>query len=119
MASLAASAEGERLSQNAQVWQNQAMHSVLLGLADGLAFLIDGFQIVLLVHWVLWIVQADPGNPVVRFVRALVEPVLGWLRRSLPFLVNGGWDFSPLAAVLIALFLKRVIFLALSRGYLA
>jgi uncharacterized protein YggT (Ycf19 family) len=35
--------------------------------------------------------------------------VLAWLRRQLPFLVQGGIDLSPLAAWLITVFLLRAL----------
>lgn len=85
------------------------MRGILLGLADALGLLFHGFQILVFVHWILWLVGADPSNPVVRLVRTLVDPVLGWLRRSLPFLVRGGWDLTPLAAILICVFLNRAV----------
>jgi YggT family protein len=42
----------------------------------------------------------------VRFLRVVTQPVFDWLRAKLPFLVVGGFDLSPLAALLIAYFLE-------------
>lgn len=85
------------------------MHEIILGLADVLGIVLYGFQILVLVQWLLWLVGADPYNPLVRAVRAMVDPVLAWLRRSLPFLVQGAWDLTPLAAILICVFLNRAL----------
>jgi YggT family protein len=85
------------------------MQGILLGLADVLGYLIQAAQILVFVNWVLWLVSADPSNGLVRFVRALVEPVLGWLRRRLPFLVLQGWDLSAMALILILIFLEKAL----------
>ncbi len=65
-------------------------------------------------------VNADAGNPIVRFLRAATEPVFRWVRRVLPFVVIGGLDLSPLV-VLLALqaaqiFLDRLLW-QLGRGF--
>ncbi len=52
-----------------------------------------------LISWV----NPDPYNPIVRFLYNVTEPVLGYIRRSLPS-VFGGLDLSPLvvlAAILL------------------
>lgn len=85
------------------------MHTVCLGLGDLVSFLLNAFQILVVVQWVFWLVGADPTNPIVRSVSALVEPALGWLRLRLPFLVLGRWDLSPMAAILICMFLNKVL----------
>ena len=85
------------------------MQPLFLGLGDVLTFLLKAFQILVVVQWVFRLVGADPGNPIVRAVAALTEPLLGWLRRRLPFLKLGQWDLSPMAAILICIFLNRVL----------
>lgn len=43
-------------------------------------------------------VGADPYNPIVRFLRTMVDPPCGWIRRRFPFVVVGGFvDLSPIA----------------------
>lgn len=54
-------------------------------------------------------VNADPRNPIVRFLFATTEPVLHHLRRRLPFLIAGGIDFSPLVLLLLIQFVKVVV----------
>ena len=53
-------------------------------------------------------VNPDPYNPIVRFLYNFTEPVLQALRRRLP-LFFGGVDFSPLAVVLVIIFLQRFV----------
>ncbi|HXB98690.1 MAG TPA: YggT family protein [bacterium] len=85
------------------------MQGILFGLADVLGYLIQAAQILVLAYWILSLVGADPGNPIVAFVRAVVEPPAAWLRRRLPFLVVGAWDLSLFAIVLILIFLNRAL----------
>jgi YggT family protein len=57
-------------------------------------------------------VNADPYNPIVRFLNNATEPLLYRVRRSLPVLV-GGIDFSPLVLLLGILFLRQFLVQAL------
>ncbi len=63
------------------------------------------FIISALLSWV----NPDPYNPIVRFLRQATEPVLFRLRNRLPFLFMGGLDLSPLAAILILVFLEQFL----------
>jgi uncharacterized protein YggT (Ycf19 family) len=85
------------------------MQGILLGLADVIDWLLWAVQILVFLYWVLALVGADPYNPIVAGVRRLAEPMLGWLRRRLPFLVQGQWDLSPVALFLICLFLNKAL----------
>ena|SRR4030067_2730006 len=49
-------------------------------------------------------VNPDPYNPIVRFLYQATEPVLYRLRRIIPN--TGGLDLSPLAAILIIMFVR-------------
>ena len=51
-------------------------------------------------------VNADPYNPIVRFLRAATDPVLYQIRRRFPFVIVGNLDLSPLV-VFIALMVVR------------
>jgi YggT family protein len=46
-----------------------------------------------------WFPGIDPWNPLVRFLRAVVDPVLRPFRRILP--TFGGIDFSPILAIIV------------------
>jgi YggT family protein len=53
-------------------------------------------------------VNADPYNPIVRFLYNATEPVLTRIRRVLP-VYAGGFDLSPLVAWVVILFLQRFL----------
>ncbi len=54
-------------------------------------------------------VNADPYNPIVRFLRKLTDPVMFWLHRKLPQLSQGGLDFTPIVVILFIQFLDNVL----------
>lgn len=55
---------------------------------------------------VSWI-GLNPWNPIVHWLRVIVDPILRPFRRILP--TFGGIDFSPLLAILVIFFLARII----------
>ena len=71
------------------------------------------FAVVQLLHTVItiyiWIiiiaallsfVRPDPSNPIVQFIYRITEPVYGFIRRKMPFLIVGGIDLSPIVIIL-------------------
>lgn len=63
------------------------------------SFALSVYQIILLGRVLLsWIPNMDYRNPIVRFLYAATEPILGPIRRMLPS--TGGMDFSPLIVFL-------------------
>jgi YggT family protein len=83
----------------------------LVGVLDGLFSI---YMLVLLVAILLSWVNADPYNPIVRFVRSATEPLLARVRRALPFVVIGGFDLSPLVVVLGLQFLRTFLVASLA-----
>ncbi len=57
-----------------------------------------------LISWV----NPDPYNPIVQFLYRLTEPVLSWVRRTIPS-VAAGIDFSPFIVILIIYFLQSFL----------
>jgi YggT family protein len=53
-------------------------------------------------------VNADPYNPIVRFLYSATEPVLYAVRRRLP-VAYGGIDFSPILVILGIVFLQAFV----------
>lgn len=53
-------------------------------------------------------VNADPFNPIVRFLYEATEPLLSRIRRVVPPL-GGGLDFSPMILIIIFFFLRSFI----------
>jgi YggT family protein len=64
---------------------------------------------ILLAAAVLSWVNPDPNNPIVRFLRAVTDPVLYRVRRAMPFVYFSGIDFSPLVVMLGIQFVKMVV----------
>jgi len=63
------------------------------------------FWVIVIAALMSW-VRPDPYNPVVRFLRALTDPVFYRVRRWLPFLTVGGFDLSPIVVILAVQFLQ-------------
>lgn len=85
------------------------MSGILQGLADVIEWLLWAYNWVVIAAVIVSLVQADPYNPIVQFLRRMTEPVFAWFRRRLPFLVQGGFDFSPIAVWLVILFLNKAL----------
>lgn len=63
-----------------------------------------------IVSWV----NADPYNPIVRFIFEATEPILSRIRRILPMSM-GGIDFSPMILVLGIVFLQSFLITSLKQ----
>ena len=57
-----------------------------------------------IVSWV----NADPYNPIVRFLHRATEPVLFAIRQRVPLLF-GGFDFSPVLVIMAIVFVKAFV----------
>lgn len=53
-------------------------------------------------------VNADPYNPITRFLYEVTEPLLSRIRRVVP-LFAGGMDFSPMILIIAIMFLRSFI----------
>jgi YggT family protein len=51
--------------------------------------------------------RPDPGNPFVKLINSVVDPLLHPIRVILP--ATGGMDFSPMIAILVLYFLQRLL----------
>jgi YggT family protein len=85
------------------------MRNFTLALAGVLDGLINIYSLVLLVSILVSWVNADPYNPIVRFLRSATEPVLARVRRALPFVVIGAFDLSPIVVMLGLQFLRTFL----------
>jgi YggT family protein len=59
-------------------------------------------------------VNADPYNPIVRFIFEVTEPLLSRIRRTLP-VVMGGLDLSPMVLIVVIIFLQSFLVPTLQR----
>lgn len=66
------------------------------------------FWVIIIAALLSW-VRPDPYNAVVRFLRAVTDPVFYRVRRWLPFLVIGGVDLTPIVVLLAVEFLRMFL----------
>lgn len=87
----------------------------LLGAVALVLSLVLNFYMWLIIGRVIisW-VNADPYNPIVRFLYNATEPVMYRVRRALPQ-IGAGLDFSPLIVILGIYFLERFLVASLSQ----
>ena len=82
-----------------------AIRNLLIALATVIDIALVCFMFITIARAVLSWVSPDPYNPIVRFIHNVTEPVLYRIRRKLP-LMYGGLDLSPIAVILIIIFLR-------------
>lgn len=80
----------------------------LMALAGIVDFLLTAYMWVIIGRAVISWVNADPYNPIVRFLYEITEPVLGRIRRIIPVSM-GSIDFSPVILIIIILFLQSFL----------
>ena len=80
----------------------------LMALAGIVDFLLTAYMWVIIGRAVISWVNADPYNPIVRFLYEITEPVLGRIRRFLPVCM-GAIDFSPVILIIVILFLQSFL----------
>ena len=76
-------------------------------LATLLDFALSAFMWMIIGRAIISWVNADPYNPIVRFLYEVTEPLLGRIRRVVPFL--GGIDLSPMLLILALIFLRNFL----------
>lgn len=82
--------------------------NLLFAVAQILDYVLWGYAWILLGRVIITYINADPNNPLIRFLYGATEPVLERLRAKLP-LSSGGFDFSPIAIWLVLMFLQRFL----------
>ena len=96
------------------------MGNLLVALAQVLDYILWAYWWILLGRVVISWVNADPYNPIVRFLYFATEPVLAKVRRMLP-VYTGGFDLSPLVVWIAvhffaAFFIQSLYDLAIRSG---
>ena len=76
-------------------------------IADLLNFVLSAYIWIIIARAVISWVNADPYNPVVRFLHQVTDPLLNRIRRFLP--VMGGFDLSPMVLILGVIFLQSFL----------
>jgi YggT family protein len=85
-----------------------AVRNLLIALATVMDIALVSFMFITIARAVLSWVSPDPYNPIVRFIHNVTEPVLYRIRRRVPMMF-GGMDFSPIAVILIIIFLRILV----------
>lgn len=48
-------------------------------------------------------------HPLVMFLRSITHPLLAFMKRKMPFLVQGGFDLSPMVAFFAIYFIQKFL----------
>jgi len=80
----------------------------LYAIAKVLGFALNLYMWIIIARALISWVNPDPYNPIVRFLVSVTEPVLYFIRRKLPIYL-GGFDFSPVIAILVIYFMQIFI----------
>lgn len=84
------------------------VNNFMMAMANLLDFLLSAYMWIIIGRAVISWVNADPYNPVVRFLYEVTEPLLSRIRRAIP-LSMGGIDFSPMILILAIMFLQSFL----------
>jgi len=85
------------------------MNALIFALTQLIHTVINIYIWVIIIAAFLSFVRPDPYNPVVQTLYRLTEPVFGFVRRKLPFVVISGIDLSPLLIILSLQFIDTFI----------
>ena len=85
------------------------LNNLLTGIAGVLSSLLTLYWYIVIIAVIASWVNADPSNPIVRFLRGVTEPALFRIRRWLPFVYSFGIDFSPVILLLGINFAQTVL----------
>ena len=83
------------------------LSNFIIAVAKLINFAFDAYIIIIFARVVISWVNADPYNPIVRFLIQATEPILYRIRLFLPPL--GGFDLSPMVLILAIIFLQTLI----------
>jgi len=80
----------------------------LNALATLIDFILSAYMWVIIGRAIISWVNADPYNPIVRFLYEVTDPLLSRIRRALPVMA-GGVDLSPMVLILAIIFLQSFL----------
>jgi YggT family protein len=86
----------------------------LMAVAQLVDFVLTAYMWIIIGRAIISWVNADPYNPIVRFLYEATEPLLGRIRRILPINM-GGIDFSPVILIMAIIFLQSFLVPTLKR----
>jgi YggT family protein len=79
----------------------------IMAVAKLINFVLGAYIWVVIARAVITWVNADPYNPIVRFLKQATDPLLTRIRRIVP--IMGGLDLSPMLLILIIVFLQSFL----------
>ncbi|WP_136808049.1 YggT family protein [Desulfosediminicola flagellatus] len=84
------------------------VNNFMMALAGIIDFILTAYMWVIIGRAIISWVNADPYNPIVRFLYEATEPLLGRIRRMIPISM-GGIDFSPMILIMVIMFLQSFL----------
>ncbi|PID76937.1 MAG: hypothetical protein CSB24_04120 [Deltaproteobacteria bacterium] len=90
------------------------LRNFILSVADLIAIILQVYTWIVLGRVVISWVNADPYNPIVRFLCEATDPLLERIRRFLPISI-GSIDFSPMILVAAIIFLQNFLVTSLKQ----
>ena len=84
------------------------VNNFMMAIAQLIDFLLTAYMWIIIGRAVISWVNADPHNPIVRFLYEVTEPLLSRIRRLLPMSM-GGIDFSPIILIMGIMFLQSFL----------
>ncbi len=84
------------------------LSNFLNALASLIDFVLSAYMWIIIGRAIISWVNADPYNPIVRFLYEATEPVLMRIRRHVP-VVAAGMDFSPMILIVAIMFLRSFL----------
>jgi len=82
--------------------------NLLEGIAAILHTVLEIYMWVIIVRALISWVNPDPYNPIVQFLQRVTDPVLYQIRKRLG-MGSMGFDFSPIIAILLIMFLQIAV----------
>jgi YggT family protein len=84
------------------------VNNFMMALAGIVDFILTAYMWIIIGRAIISWVNADPYNPIVRFLYEATEPLLSRIRSFLP-LSMGGIDFSPMILIMVIMFLQSFL----------
>jgi YggT family protein len=84
--------------------------NLLLALAQVINLITSIYTFIIAGSVIISWVQADPYNPIVKFLHSATEPIYSKIRKVLPaFLYRSTIDWTPLVVIILLMFLETLI----------
>jgi len=85
------------------------LSNLVSAFASVLQFALMAYWWVVIVKCLLSFVNPDPNNQVVIAIDRITDPVLSRIRKSMPFVMQSGFDLSPIVVLLAITFLLKAV----------